>query len=163
MIIKSLSGNYKISHLCKLVDVSKSGYYKWLNKSQEIINPKNIQNKLIESQILEVHHKYRGIYGKKRLCLYLNKIFDFKINHKRVYQLMKKLKIKSVIRKKVFCRKFKPSVIVENKLQRNFKAEKPLEKFSMDITYIPLKLGNHRFLYMNAIKDLFNNEICDSI
>jgi putative transposase len=157
MIIKSLSGLYDVFSLCKLVKVSRSGYYKWLKKPE---NPtkKDKENELIKSYIIEIHNKYRGTYGKKRICIYLNKVLTFKVNHKRVYRLMKELNIKSVIRKKVYCRKFKPAIIAENILKRDFKSERPLQKLSMDITYIPIK-GKNRYLYMNAVKDLYNNEI----
>jgi putative transposase len=154
-----LSGRCPVIYLCKLAKVAKSGYYKWLKNLSKAKSLRNIQNDLIESEILKVHQQYRGIYGLKRLHIHLNKIFNFRINHKRVYRLMKKLEIKSVIRKKRYNRKFKPSIIADNILNRNFKAEKPLEKLSMDITYIPLNSGGRRFIYLSAVKDLFNDEI----
>lgn len=69
---------------------------------------------------------------------------------------MKELNIQSVIRRKVYKRKFKPSKVADNVLNRNFKSNKPLEKICMDITYIPI---GKRFLYLNDAKDLFNGEI----
>lgn len=72
---------------------------------------------------------------------------------------MKELGIKSVIRKKVYKRKFKVSKVADNVLNRNFTASKPLEKICMDITYIPVSNKPGKFLYMNVAKDLFNGEI----
>jgi putative transposase len=153
-----MSGQYSIFDLCRLAKVSRSGYYKWLNKPY-ILTEKKIQDELLKSKIIEIHKKYRGTYGKKRICIYLNCVLDFTINHKKVYRLMKELKIKSVIRKKVYKHKFKPSEIADNILDRNFNSNKPLEKLCMDITYIPVDKRYRKFLYMNAVKDLFNNEI----
>ncbi|APH17312.1 putative transposase [Clostridium sporogenes] len=51
---------------------------------------------------------------------------------------MKELGFQSVIRKKVYKRKFKPSNIMENLLDRNFTANMPLQRICMDITYIPI-------------------------
>jgi putative transposase len=151
-------GRYKISNLCKTAKVSRSGYYKWLNKPKAM-NKKYIQDELIKNYIIEIHKKYRGTYGKKRICIYLNSILDFKVNHKRVSRLMKLLKIQSVIRKKIYRHKFKPSEIAENILNRDFTANNPLQKLCMDITYIPIDTRFQKFLYMNAVKDLYNNEI----
>ncbi|HGS9761011.1 TPA: DDE-type integrase/transposase/recombinase, partial [Clostridioides difficile] len=105
---------------------------------------------------MEIHKKYRGTYGRKRICTYLNKILDSPINHKKVYRLMKELGIKSIIRKKVYRRKFKSYEVYDNILNREFRANQPLEKICMDITYIPI---GKKFLYMNVAKDLFNGEI----
>jgi len=44
-------------------------------------------------------------------------------------------------------------------LSREFKADKPLQKLCMDITYIPVRDNKQRFIYMNAVKDLYNDEI----
>lgn len=153
-----MSHKYSISSLCKLAGVSRSGYYKWLGRSKNFTDRDN-QNDIIKKYIIDIHKKYRGTYGRKRICIYLNKILPYPVNHKRVYRLMKELGIQSVIRKKVYKHKFKPSKIAENILDRKFIAQKPLEKICMDITYIPISKNSRKFLYLNAAKDLFNGEI----
>ncbi|AVQ53576.1 TPA: IS3 family transposase [Clostridium botulinum] len=135
--MKSLANKYSISKLCKLAGVSRSGYYKWLNRFS-ISTDRDKRNKIIKKHIVEIHNKYRGTYGRKRICIYLNKILNSPVNHKRVYRLMKELGLQSVIRKKVYKRKFKPSNIMDNLLDRNFTANMPLQRICMDITYIPI-------------------------
>ncbi|MDF2683030.1 MAG: putative transposase OrfB [Brevibacillus sp.] len=70
---------------------------------------------------------------------------------------MKELGIQARIRKK---RKFfgrREQVIVsENKLNRDFAASRPLEKWATDITFV---MFNGRRLYLSVIYDLFNNEV----
>ena len=153
-----MSNKYKISNLCRMAGVSRSGYYKWLKRPTQTTD-RDKENKIIKEYILDLHKKYRGTYGRKRICIYLNNILPFCVNHKRVYRLMKELGIKSVIRKKVYKRKFKISKVADNILNRNFTASKPLEKICMDITYIPINDKSSKFLYMNVAKDLFNGEI----
>ena len=87
--------------------------------------------------------------------------FGIRVNHKKILRLMRKLNIKSVIRKK----KFKYSKLKieycstkENILNRNFKAEKVNEKWSTNITYLFYENGKKK-AYLSAIKDLFNNEV----
>ncbi len=70
---------------------------------------------------------------------------------------MKELGIRSVIRKKKYVRKYIPGKSIDSNLKRKFNASKPLEKICMDITYITL--GKNKFLFMNAARDLQNNEI----
>lgn len=149
---------YSISKLCKLAGVSRSGYYKWINRAEDF-SDRAKENKLIKELILEIHNKYRGTYGRKRICIAINNILNFNVNHKRVYRLMKELNIKSVIRKKVYKRKFKPSSVADNILNRDFNTNNPLQKLCMDITYIPIDKSARRFLYLNAVKDVFNGQI----
>ena len=149
---------YSISKLCKLAGVSRSGYYKWINRAEDF-SDRAKENKLIKELILEIHNKYRGTYGRKRICIAINNILNFNVNHKRVYRLMKELNIKSVIRKKVYKRKFKPSSVADNILNRDFSTNNPLQKLCMDITYIPIDKSARRFLYLNAVKDVFNGQI----
>lgn len=72
---------------------------------------------------------------------------------------MKELNIRSVIRRKVYKRKFNPSIIARNVINRNFIADIPLQKLCMDITYIPIDKNARKFLYLNAVKDLYNGQI----
>ncbi len=127
-----MSRKYSISSMCKLIGVSRSGYYKWLSYSKKS-SDRGIKDRIIKDYIIEIHKKYRGTYGRKRICTYLNKILDTPINHKRVYR-----------------RKFKSSEVYDNILNREFTANQPLEKICMDITYIPI---GKKFLYMNVAKD----------
>ena len=79
-----------------MAKVARSSYYKWL-KRKDIVTEKDIQDRIIKSHILDIHNKYRGTYGRKRICIYLNNILGIEINHKRVYRLMNEMNIKAVI------------------------------------------------------------------
>ncbi|HHD2789262.1 TPA: IS3 family transposase, partial [Clostridium perfringens] len=74
-----------------------------------------------------------------RIKVALLREFGIRVNHKKILRLMRKINIKSVIRKKKF--KYKKLKIEycstkENILNRNFKAEKINEKWATDITYL---------------------------
>ncbi len=155
-VIEELSSKYPVYKLCAISKVSRSDYYKWKNR-KIILTNKDIEDFQVKKILLEAHEKYKGIYGKLRLCAYTNSKLNIKINHKRIYRLMKELGIKSVIRKKKYTRKFISGDSVDNNLNRRFYSFKFLEKICMDIAYIPL--GGKKFLFMSAAKDLFNNEI----
>lgn len=149
---------YSISALCKVAKIQRSGYYMWLYRKNNHNNNDEINFKVSELMI-QAHKESRGTYGLERLCIYVNKNLDIPINHKRVYRLQGLLELKTVIRKKVYYKKYTPAKVCENILKREFKANKSLEKLCMDVTYIPVNSASSRFIYMNAVKDLFNGEI----
>ncbi|WP_429794824.1 IS3 family transposase [Brevibacillus laterosporus] len=68
--------------------------------------------------------------------MWLFRRYGLKVNHKRVYRIMKELGIQALIRKKrkFFGRKEKV-VISENKLNRNFCASRPNEKWANVIVF----------------------------
>ncbi len=152
-VIEEMRAKYPLKWVLELAQVSRSGYYKWRKKVYEP-SPRVLQEQLLEGHIMAIHrlHPYYG-YLRMRVAL---KREGLNVNHKRVYRLMKKLGIRSVIRKK---RRFfgkQVSVVYPNRLERQFHAEAPLRKLVTDITYI--RVGD-QFIYLSAIQDLYNNEI----
>ena len=142
-----------ISSLVKILGISRSYYYKIKTNSK-----KKDKDIILKSYILECYEKYKGIYGKLRIKICLEKTYSLIVNHKKIYRIMKELGIKSVIRKKRQNRTYKaPEIIRENILKRNFNASRPNEKWSIDVSYIPSK--SIKFHYLCAIKDLYNNKI----
>ena len=81
----------------------------------------------------------------------------YQINHKTVQRLMKILGLKCMVRIKKY-RSYKGQVgkIAPNILQRNFKAEKPNQKWATDITEFSL-FGTK--LYLSPVLDMYNGEI----
>ena len=59
-----------------MAGVSRSGYYKWLKRPTQTTD-RDKENKIIKEYILDLHKKYRGTYGRKRICIYLNNILPF--------------------------------------------------------------------------------------
>lgn len=132
-IIEEMRLKYPLGGLLKLAGVSRAGYYKWRKRGSHPNSPM-LQEKLLEEHIMAIHrlHPY---FGYLRMTVALKRE-GLHVNHKRVYRLMKKLGIRSVIRKK---RRFfgkQASVVHPNRLERQFHAEAPLRKLVTDITYI---------------------------
>ena len=114
--------------------------------------------KLVEL-IHQVYEEYKGIYGYRRITIYLNYFLNAKVNHKCVYRLMKLSGLKAVIRRKRYSYKpHKPTHIAENILNRAFqKNYQPMEVLLTDVT--EFKYGNHSKAYLSAILDYGENEI----
>ena len=105
-----------------------------------------------------MYSSVKGIYGYRRITLNINKILNSNYNHKRIYRLMKSIKLTAVIRRK---RKryiqSTPQTTAENILNRKFVANKPNEKWLTDVT--EFKLTNGSKAYLSAILDLADNII----
>ncbi len=88
--------------------------------------------------IQAIYDEHGGCYGYRRIRDELMNR-GHKINHKKVYRLMKELGLKCLVRMKKY-RSYKGTVgkIAPNILNRNFQADKPNEKWVTDITEFKL-------------------------
>lgn len=108
--------------------------------------------------IQEIYDKYKGIYGYRRIYIYIRIKLGKKVNQKRIYRLMKKLRLTAVIRRKrAPYKRSTPQITAENKLNREFQEDKPNVKWLTDVTEFRLKAGNK--VYLSAIYDLGTNKI----
>ena len=51
---------YSISELCKCARISRSSYYKWLNRKE---TQRDKENKEISNEIIKIYSEVKGIYG----------------------------------------------------------------------------------------------------
>lgn len=148
--------NYPIEILCKILGIPRSSYYKWKNRKKP---RKEILDEKICQLILDYHKMFNGILGYRRMTLYINRFNHENYSEKYIHNLMKKLGVKSRIRRaRPGYRKYKPEIEAENILNRDFNATKPNEKWLTDVTEFKI-LGDKRKLYLSAIFDLFDRSI----
>jgi putative transposase len=143
---------YGVVELCKVFKVSRSGYYAYLKRKS--VN----RDKELKELIQTLYTKYDGKYGYRQIQLFLLQEHGVQINHKKVLRLMQELGIRSRIRRKHRCN-YASSVgdrVADNLLQRDFQAVLPNQKWVTDVTQYRV---SDTWLYLSAIKDLFNNEI----
>ena len=137
--------------LIKLAEIPRSTYYYWV---KQLGRPD--KDAELKSVIKEIYDEHQGRYGYRRIRDELANR-EYKVNHKKVQRIMKELGLKSLVRiKKYRSYKGKVGKIAPNILERNFKAEKPNEKWVTDIT--EFKLFGEK-LYLSPILDLYNGEI----
>lgn len=144
-----------MARLCEIAGVSRAGYYKWLKHEP---SAREIENRQILEELRSVHLEVKGIYGYRRMGMNLRRRFDRHINHKRVYRLMEAGGLRCVIRR----RKKKyvystPQQTAENLLNREFRADRPNEKWLTDVT--EFKYGSSGKCYLSAILDLYDGSI----
>lgn len=110
----------------------------------------------LKSAITQIYHENKGRYGYRRITLELHNR-GYIMNHKTVQRLMKQLGLKCMVRIKKY-KSYRGEVgkIAPNLLKRNFKADKPNERWVTDVTEFSI-FG--RKLYLSPILDLYNGEI----
>ena len=106
--------------------------------------------------ITKIYHENKGRYGYRRITIELRK-HNIPLNHKTVQRLMKELGLVCRVRMKKY-RSYKGEVgkIAPNLLNRDFKAEKPNEKWVTDVTEFSL-FGEK--LYLSPILDLYSRDV----
>lgn len=117
-----------------------------------------MDNEQLKQNIETIYHKYKGIYGYRRVYIYIRKYLNKKVNYKRVYRLMKTLKLAAVIRfKRKPYRRSTPQITAVNILNRQFEVASPNTTWLTDVTEFKIKDG--RKLYLSAIYDLGTKRI----
>lgn len=138
--------------LLKLAGIPRSTFYYWINKIHKIDKYAKIKD-----EIFSIFYENKGIYGYRRITLELRNR-GYIINHKTVQKLMNVLELKSIQRPKRKYNSYKGTIgkIADNLLKRDFKADKPNQKWVTDVT--EFKVNNEK-LYLSPIVDLYNGEI----
>lgn len=147
--------NFLIQTLCRILKVSRSGYYKWLKHPE---TPSERVNKELMATIKSFHHRYNGILGYRRMTAFVNRQLGTQYNKKRIRRLMPILGIRSVSRRvRHACTKSGDKYYEETILNRDFTATAPNQKWCTDVTYLQYGLGAKA--YLSAIKDLYDGSI----
>lgn len=141
--------------MCDSLEVSRSGYYDWLNRKP---SARKKFNYLLLQVIKEIHLENDEVYGSIRIHREVLKK-GYCCSLRLVEKLMRIANITSKIKAKYRISTTNSNhsyAVSENKLKRNFKAEKPGEVWVSDITYV--EVGS-RWMYLCIIMDLYNREI----
>jgi putative transposase len=152
--MKILRLTYPLPLLCRILTVSRSGYYAW---SRRTPSKRALEEKRLALEICAAHKRNRETCGPERLQKDLAEN-GVTVGIHRIRKIRKKLNIRCKQ-----TRKFKATTnskhtlpVAKNLLEQNFSISLPNRVWVSDITYIATREG---WLYCAAHKDLFNGEI----
>ena len=150
-MIQELRREHDLATLLEIAQLPKATYY--YHRKKEESADKYAQAK---AEIQSIFHENKGRYGYRRVTDELRNR-GFRLNHKTVQRLMKKLGLICRVRMKKY-RSYKGEVgkIADNELKREFHAEKPNQKWVTDVTQFRL-FGQK--LYLSPILDLYSGDI----
>ena len=141
---------YAISEMCRFFNVSRSGYYDFVKRMDTPAKDLPLAEKIRECQ-----EECGKTYGYRRVHLWLGRK-NIHCNPKTVLRVMQKYNLLSVVRRKKYHYYSQALHKYPNLLNRDFKAERPNQKWVTDISYIHTQQG---VLYLSVIRDLFDNSI----
>ncbi len=150
MVIYRHKDKYSISEMCRFFKVSRSGYYGYVSRMD--IPAKDLP---LAEKIKECQDKCGKTYGYRRVHIWLERQGIYH-NPKTILRVMQKYNLLSAVRRKKYRNYGEYLHRYPNLLNRDFKAEKPNQKWVTDISYIKTNQGT---LYLSVIRDLFDNSI----
>jgi transposase InsO family protein len=140
--------------MCRVIQVSRSGYYEWLSSSD---CNRAKEDKELTLLIKLIFEEGRGNYGSRTIKKKLERKDKF-ISRRRIIRLMREENL--ICKTK---RKFKATTdskhnlpIAPNLLARQFEVDKPNRFYVGDITYIATNEG---WLYLATVIDLYSRKI----
>ena len=158
-IVLSLSDEYSVSSLCKVMNISKSGFYKWKNNKDKLnrweLNRLNLSKEIVK------YHNQNPSYGYHRITYMIKKDTGWMISDNLVHKVCKILKIYS---KAKHYRHVKKEDKEEHKtypnlIQNDWSTKRPFEKVVSDGTMIRFKGIPYDW---NYYVDIFDNSIVGS-
>lgn len=139
--------------MCKVLTVSRSGYYKWLKRHQQEANA----HQDLDFKIERCFKQSRNNYGSPRIAQDLEKA-GYMVSKSTVARRMKVLKMKARRKRKYIqttdSKHDQP--IAPNVLDRDFSAEHPAHKWVSDLTYFRIST---RWYYLSTVIDLADRAV----
>jgi putative transposase len=154
-MIHSLKDEFDVAVMCDALEISRSGYYMWVDRPP---SPASIRRDGLIERIRQIHAESDQTYGSPRIHAELIEM-KVEICARSVARYMKRAGIRSKMH-----RKFKICTtdskhhlpVFQNKLDRQFTADAPNRKWLCDITYVHTDEG---FIYLSAVLDTFSRKI----
>jgi putative transposase len=153
-LIHAERANITVTRACRVLGVSRSGYYQWLHREP---SARAIDDAVLGAEIAEVFHEHGGRYGAPRIRRALDRRRT-RPSKKRVARVMRDLGLRAHTprryRKTTDSRHTKR--IAPNLLERDFEAPAPNQVIAGDITYIATTDG---WLYLAVLLDLYSRRV----
>ena len=147
--------DYPLKLLCRVLKVSRSGYYAWRRREPSVTARRRQQ---IGQAAQESHRDSHGTYGYRRVHRDLVDDHEIACCRETVRRVMAELGLSGR-----HPRRFVKTTdsnhqepIAANRLQRDFTATRPDQKWLADITYLRLTEG---WLYLAVVLDCFSRRI----
>jgi putative transposase len=145
---------FPVVKMCSVLQISKSGYYKWLLGAP---SKRTLFNQQLLIEIKQVHEQSKKRYGSPRIAKQLQ-IQGIRASEHLVAKLMRANEIRSIIRKKyvVTTDSKHKYPVAENKLNRQFEVKNANEVWVSDLTYVSTKEG---WVYLTTVIDLLHRKV----
>jgi len=145
---------YSVVTMCRMLDVSCSGYYAWRNREP---SERWKADQVLQAEIEAIHERSRATYGVPRVHAELG-ARGTRVGRKRVARLMRRAGLEGASRRKKgwTTRRDRDARPAPDLVERDFAAKGPDRLWVADITYIPTWAG---FLYLAVVVDAWSRRV----
>jgi putative transposase len=153
-LIEAERTNFPIPLMCRMLGVSKSGYYDWRDRQP---SKRSREDAALTAKIREIHRRSRETYGCPRIHAELRSL-GMCCSRKRVARLMREAGLRGCTRsrRKGTTRRGMRAP-AEDLLKRNFRATEPDRVWVADITYVATQ--EEGFLYLAFVLDVYSRKV----
>ncbi len=145
---------WHIGLMCRVLMVSRSGYYVWRRRPSSV---RSDENERLKEKIRSEYARGRAEYGSPTITSALRQN-GLLVNHKRIARLMRQMGLRSKV-----ARRFKRTAKVcrdreaaPNLVKQQFRTDGPNRVWVSDITYIWTREG---WLYLTVIEDVWSRMV----
>ena len=152
--IDAEKANYPVLMLCRVLKVSRSGYYAWKERSP---SRRSVEDSALTDEIRKIHQRSRETYGYPRVHAELRSV-GVECGRRRVARLMREAGLRGCIRghRRSTTRRHGHGAAAPDLVDRRFLAASPDRLWLADITYIPTREG---FLYLSFVLDACSRRV----
>lgn len=152
--MKAHQAEFPIATMCRVLAVSRSGYYAWRNRPP---SARAQQDARLTTRIKQIHERSRGTYGAPRIHAELADE-GIHVGRKRVARLMKAANLAGVSRRRSVCttRRAPSAEVAPDLVERDFTASAPNELWVADITYVATWQG---FTFLAVVVDAWSRRV----
>ena len=151
--IKAHRREFDTAVICRLLDVSRSGFYQWLRNP---LSDRAVEDQRLLGLIRAAYTASHGVYGAPRIVLDVREAGETCSTH-RVARIMRTHNIKALhgYRTPRYARGH-TALLTPNTLQRGFTVQRPNKAWVTDITYVRTWEG---WLYLAVVIGLYSRRI----
>jgi transposase InsO family protein len=149
--ISTHRGVHGVKRLCRVLAVSRSGFYRWI-AAEPARQARASAEDALAAQIITAHAASGGTYGSPRITVELRER-GLQVNRKRVERVMRQRAVvgRHLRRRKRTTIADPAAPAVPDLLGRDFTATAPNQRWCGDITYLRVA---DRFLYLATVLDI---------
>jgi putative transposase len=153
-LIEAEKARHSVPLLCRLLGVSRSGYYAWRRRPP---SERARFDAVLSEKIETIHRNSRATYGAPRVHAELRAI-GIRCSRKRVARLMRRAKLRGCLRGRRMRTTHRVALqqAAADLVERNFASEEPDRLWVADITYVRSKEG---FVYLAFILDACSRKV----
>ena len=153
-LIEAEKTSFPVHLMCRMLGVSRSGYYGWRDKSP---TRRSREDAALTEKVREIHRRSRETYGSPRVHAEL-KALGTRCGRKRVERLMRQAGLRGCMRgkRRGTTRRGTRAAPAEDLVKRDFVATRTDRIWVADITYVATREG---FLYLAFVLDAHSRRI----